>query len=229
MRRLLMGGFLLVASTCASASVQLAVYVVGEAFNNAGDTLLYREVHRCDEARTQCVIDYVSPVEVAIARKVVDYRGSASAPKVELENLLLDSRNAAVGNAADRDLVVDAGFDNYVRSRWSELDDGQSISFPFLVLGREDPLPMRAVRREGECAEGGLCLEVAPDAWYLRLLVPPIVLTYDRETRRLLRYQGISNLRDDQGNNRQVDIRYRYSADFTASQFSASQPSVAAP
>jgi len=208
--RTLLASCLLILSPLALASGELDLYVVGDAFDDTGNILLYREMHRCDGPRTQCVIDYLDPAEAPLARKELDYSNSPHAPDVELENLLAQITRSASGAAAESELVVDAGFDNYVRTRWYDLDSGSAISFPFLVLGRDDPLAMRAVRSEKSCADEALCLEVAPEAWFLRLLVPPIELTYERETRRLLRYRGIGNLRDAQGNSRQVDIRYRY-------------------
>ena len=46
---------------------------------------------------------------------------------------------------------------------------------------------MQAVRRDDDCPADALCLAVTPQAWYLRLVVPPIELTYARDSRRLLR------------------------------------------
>lgn len=185
------------------------LYVTGQAFDDDGKALLYRELHRCNSPRSRCVIEYVDPGQQTLARKELDYSDSAYAPDVTMRNLLLESLKRASGGD-DAATVIDAGFDNYVRSRWDELAAGKTVDFPFLVLGREQPLAMQAARRDGDCAEDALCLAVAPQAWYLRLVVPPIELTYARDSRRLLRYQGISNLRDAQGNSRLVDIRYDY-------------------
>ena len=107
--------------------------------------------------------------------------------------------------------MVDAGFDNYVRQRWTELMGADPVRFPFLVAGRDSPLAMRAgPDRQSECNPAQLCLQVELDSWLLRMLVAPITLTYDRESRRLLRFKGISNLKDAAGNSQSVDIRYQY-------------------
>lgn len=222
--RTLIASCLVLLSSFASASGGFNLYVVGDAFDDTGNTLLYREVHRCDGAKTQCVIDYLDPAEARLARKALDYRNSPHAPDVELENLLANVTKSASGSANENQLVIDAGFDNYVRTRWYDLDSGEAVTFPFLMLGRDDPLEMRAVRSEEVCAEEALCLEVAPEAWFLRLLVPPIELTYERETRRLLRYRGIGNLRDAEGNSPQVDIRYRYTPVSGDVAYSEAQP-----
>jgi hypothetical protein len=193
----------------ATGTGQYSLYVTGHAFDDDGEALLYREVHRCNSERSRCVIEYVDPGQQPLARKELDYSDSAHAPDVTMRNLLAESLKTARGGD-DTATVIDAGFDNYVRSRWDELAAGNTVEFPFLVLGRDQPLAMQAARRDGDCTEDALCLAVTPQAWYLRLVVPPIELTYARDSRRLLRYQGIGNLRDAQGNSRQVDIRYDY-------------------
>ena len=44
----------------------------------------------------------------------------------------------------------------------------------------------------------------------LGLLTEPISLAYSREKKNLLRYQGISNIRNAEGGTLAVDILYRY-------------------
>jgi hypothetical protein len=60
-----------------------------------------------------------------------------------------------------------------------------------------DPRGLRTVR---------FALEI--DSAFLRIVVPPIVVIYDRDTRRLLRYEGLSNLRDASGENHSVRIEF---------------------
>jgi hypothetical protein len=204
---LLAGTVLLPISLCAAANAQYLPYAVGYACDDSGKTLLYREMHYCDQAHSHCVIEYIDPYREPLARKQLDYSGSAFAPVVDMQDLRLQSRESARGDEA---LVIDAGFDNYMRSRWDDLAAGDTVDFPFLALGQDQPLMMQAVSSDGECAGNALCLEVTPGAWLLRLLVEPIRLTYARDSRRLLRYRGISNLSDADGNSPDVDIRYSY-------------------
>ena len=71
---------------------------------------------------------------------------------------------------------------------------------------------MRANRRD-ECEDGKLCLQIRLDSWLLGSLIDPIQLTYDERSQRLLRFEGISNLKNDAGRSQKVRIRYRYSDD----------------
>ena len=67
-------------------------------------------------------------------------------------------------------------------------------------------------RTAGTCAQ--VCLQIELDSWLLGMLVDPFELTYDRGSRRLLRFTGVSNLKDGEGQSQQVDIHYRYPEDW---------------
>ena len=188
--------------------------VVGRAFDEAGEQLLYSEYHYCG-SELACKIEYRKPDGDLIARKELDYSYGPHSPALVMIDYL-SGKEVRIGSSEREDVVVDAGFDNYVRSRWVELSAGESIEFPFQVVGFDRPLAMKAYRAsQGGCAVEDLCLEVSLDSWFLGLLVDPIVLSYARDSRRLLRFRGISNLRDDKGKTFQVDIRYEYANNTT--------------
>lgn len=185
------------------------LYVVGEARSLKDGELRYREYHHCSEDRRQCQVLYRDADGSLFARKHIDYSESASSPSVVVEDLR-EGRTLRLQGRDEPDLVVDAGFDNYVRERWNELSRGETVRFPFLIAGRDSPVPMKASSKEGGACKGGrLCLSVSLDAWLVSLLVEPIRLVYDSE-RRLLQYQGISNIRDGDGRSQQVRIDYEY-------------------
>ena len=48
------------------------------------------------------------------------------------------------------------------------------------------------------------------DNWLISLFAPKMRLTYDRQTRNLVQYQGISNILDKDGEKQEVVIRYEY-------------------
>ena len=185
---------------------------VGRAFDESGETLLYSEYHYC-RSELACKIDYRKPGGDLIAHKVLDYSYGLHSPALIMTDYL-SGKEERVGFGDSENVVIDAGFDNYVRSRWVELAGGESIDFPFQVVGFDRPLAMKAYRADrGSCSPERLCLEVGVDSWLLGLLVDPIALSYAVESRRLLRFRGISNLRDEGGETFQVDIRYEYTVD----------------
>lgn len=49
-----------------------------------------------------------------------------------------------------------------------------------------------------------------PSSLFLAVLADPIRVTYDRKTKKLLRYQGLSNLDSPEGSSQLVDIQYKY-------------------
>ncbi len=201
--------------------------VIGKAFERGSDRLLYEEHHFCNEDTSLCQVFYLNATGDLFARKDIEYQKAPSAPGLLFRDFRKDLE-IRIDPSEDSELVVDAGFDNYVRQRWGELSGGESIRFPFLIAGRDRPLAMRAgPDKDDECEESTVCLEIELDSWLLGMIVDPIELTYDRDTRRLLRFQGISNLKDDEGGSQQVDIRYQYpqaSADISSAYEKPSAP-----
>jgi hypothetical protein len=199
----------------AGASVTVAAGVpgadiVGEAFDVRTGDLLYREVHDCSEDGTRCIVDYRDVAGQAIAFKELDYSVSRYAPGLVMRDLRGGTEHVLPGADAG-ELVVDAGFDNFVRSRWEELERGETVTFPFQVVGFDRPFAMKARAVDAaDCDAQSLCLSVEIDSWLLGLVADPIELAYARDSRRLLRFVGVSNLRDTDGKSPKVDIRYRY-------------------
>ena len=106
--------------------------------------------------------------------------------------------------------VADAGFDRYILQEWNALLAGERRTFDFIV-----PSQLRAIRfrveKVGEENRQGRALvhmELKPDGFLLRNLVSPIQLYYDRDTRQLAEYQGISNVRKLNGKGYKVRIEF---------------------
>lgn len=200
------------------ASLQLAAQespltALGSAYDQSSGHLLYTEAHSCDTAGIRCTITYRDSFGEIIARKQLDYRNNPLAPVIEMvdfrkgETLTVPARDS-------EDLVVDAGFDNYVRSVWDALEAGELVRFPFLVAGFDRPLKMRAQQNpEAQCSADELCLEIAVDSWLVGLLASPIELTYSRSDRKLRQFSGLSNLRGESGEKLVVDILYSHGDD----------------
>jgi len=184
--------------------------VVGRAKDLDSGRFLYSEHYRCGENDLHCEVEYRDPQEDVIARKSLDYSDSRHAPEVVMRDLRRDE-TTVVDMAPREDLVIDAGFDNFVRSRWDTLAAGDTVRFSFRVVNIDRVLSMKARARNGtDCKDETLCLDVEVDSFFLGLLTDPIELTYARDTRRLLRFRGVSNLKAPDGGSQTVDIRYEY-------------------
>ncbi len=205
-------GLVLVAST-AFANTELPAApdtspdIIGEARDPDSGELIYLEQYYCSDDSLRCSVFYLRPNEELIASKELDYEPSKKAPVLTFRDYRSDREE--IIDRAETDAVVDAGFDNFVRLQWQDLAEGEEVKFPFRMVGRDDPIKMRA-SREQACENDKLCLQIRLDSWLLGNLIDPIELTYDRDSQRLLRFEGISNLKNDRGRSQKVEIEYRY-------------------
>lgn len=100
------------------------------------------------------------------------------------------------------DLVGDAGFDRFVQDHWDLLVAGDTVRFHFLVPSRLDYMGFK-VRQVDQTQIDGRPVRVFRLALggLLGLIVSGIDVAYDADTRMLLRFEGLSNVRDAQGDN----------------------------
>lgn len=201
-----------VLSAAARAEPVIPLMTVGTAFSVESGQELYSEWHYCVEDRRQCEVEYRDPAGELIAFKSLDYSENRKGPALHMRDLRADLEHRLAVETRD-DVVVDAGFDNYVRMRWDDLLEGEDVVFPFRVLGIERPVKMKAeVLEDDNCQPDWLCVRVAVNSWFLGLLADPIHVSYSRDGRQLMRFAGLSNLRDESGKAETVDIRFDYSA-----------------
>jgi hypothetical protein len=116
----------------------------------------------------------------------------------------LNEREFAIPAAA----AVDAGFNNYVQLHWAELEQGETLRFEFGVPYSLDYYGFRLYKkddgRSGDRPQMTVVCDI--DNFLIRLFVKPIRLTYDANARRLMTYEGISNMTDPEGANYTVRI-----------------------
>jgi hypothetical protein len=207
---------------------------------------LYVEVHSVAEpgtTRETRVVMYRCADGSPFARKELAYDADRTAPAFRFEDSRSGYSEGLVRRAdrlevfersgaraarrtarVDREgLVADAGFDEFVRLRWDALERGEALDAPFLVPSRLDRMAFR-VRKIGEIRIGEETASVIrlSLAGLLRLLVPDIEVTYRQRDRVLVRYRGLTNLRDAAGRmlEAQIDFpddgRYEVAVDLAA-------------
>jgi hypothetical protein len=211
----------------------------GVAQNPESNAVLYREQHwlRSEGGRpVERLVLYRCPDGTAFGRKQIDYRKSSLAPAFRYddsrsgyeEGLRDDHVRTVFVRPAARDaeksaplssnqLVADAGFDEFVRSQWQELVAGKAVPLDFAVPARLGSMGF-VVRRVGQAQVAG------EPAWVFRLrldgiigwLAPHIDVSYGQQSRRLLRFEGLSNLRDDAGKTLTARIDFPRSAQLVA-------------
>lgn len=198
-------------------------YEEGLARNPDNKQAIYTEHHwiRSNEATPlERLVIYRCMDGTAFARKRVNYQPSAQAPAFEfvdsrkgyVEGLRYIKNQAALwyrspGKLPEKNsvlpvqnLVADAGFNEFIRINWQKLRTGTALPIRFAVPTRLQAYKFN-LKQTKDTLFGGV-----PAVTYqlklsglLSLLAEPIEVTYDKSSRRLLRFQGLSNLRDDSG------------------------------
>jgi len=208
---------------------------VGKAYDLKSGELLYRETHCVSADGFDREVIYQDAGGKLIARKVLDYssgwitpsfvqynhysnesievgldQGAVSMAVVDLDDRSASKRAVAQPGAASP-VVIDAGFDGFVRQHWDELVAGASREFQFPFADRQSLVDLRI--QPLSCSyqtQTDQCFRLDLANWLLRVVVKPIELGYDVASRRLTRYRGLSNIGDADGNGLVVDIRYDY-------------------
>jgi hypothetical protein len=195
----------------------------GEARVPGDETLIYEEHHllRRDadgQPRDRLVL-YRCPDGAAFARKEVRYVGAAQAPEFVLVDVRLGYREGyELGSsfvqrggqaplqrksvAAGDSLVVDAGFDEFVRVRWDELQRGQAVRLDFLVPSRLSAYGFRLLKLRSEALDGepASVFRLALSG-VLGWFADAIEVSYRDSDRRLMRFAGLTNIRRDGDSN----------------------------
>jgi hypothetical protein len=187
--------------------------------------LLYVETHAVRDADSRGerreVLYREQPDAEPFARKTLNYSADRARPSVEL----VDQRSgyaesvtraaggfrvwARAGRGAPEGVVtlpgadvavIDAGFDEFVLARWHDLQRGRRLNARFLVPSRLEAVNFR-IRKTGGARVDGAAVSVirlslaGPLGWFL----PDIEVSYRDLDRRLLRYRGLTNIRDATG------------------------------
>jgi hypothetical protein len=97
-------------------------------------------------------------------------------------------------------LVFDTGFDAYIRANWDALKNGEKHVLDFMVPSRLTTIPLSVRQIEDGSVHGKATrrFRLELDAWYA-FAIPSMEVTYDRETRVMLEYRGIGNVRTNAG------------------------------
>jgi hypothetical protein len=207
---------------------------VGKATDIETGALLYSEEHAIsldsEGEYLSSEVRYVAADGSLIASKRLDFEASQTAPtldfqyqnatlrygseyregmfvlKTDRSEMLKEDRISLKNDAS---FVVDGGFDRLLVKRWDSLLSGDEHEFDFLAITRGSTIEfeLSVVAQTSERVR----FQIKPSSWVIGLLVDPIFLEYDRESRLLMRYEGLTNiaLSDGDGNAVAV-IQYFY-------------------
>ena len=218
---------LLALSVAGFSNAQTRAYI-GEARSLEGKAI-YEEHNLvrfdCDQPAER-LVTYRCPDGQAFARKQVEYGTPLFAPTFRLEDQRFGyvegfAKGAAfvqAGKAAEEEreaidagenLVVDAGFDEFVRQHWDALQAGKSVSLEFLVPSRLSAykFKLRKVRSETMFDEPASVFELAVSGM-LGWFADPLEAGYRDSDRRLMHFKGLTNIRQTLDENIVAQIRF---------------------
>ena len=214
---------------------QTDVHVVGEAFGLKNAEFMYLETHCKRQHKMDGEVFYQRQDGSLIARKLLDFRSGKLTPSFVQHNIQANEKisisydqtevsmsvisngkeqldkKIPIAKGASLPIVIDAGFDTFIRDNWDKLDSGETRWFLFPLASRSRLISLRV--RPATCSyetEADRCFKLEPSNWLFRMLAAPIELGYDASKVRLTRYRGLSNINDENGDGMVVDIRYSY-------------------
>ncbi len=220
-------------SAGAEASNRTERYI-GTATDLKTGKLIYTEEHEAfytNDVNVRSVITYRDEKKKVIGKKEItfiddspvaqfrreDYRyGTVEAAEVQGGSVKLMNK-ADAASPVKEELVripapfaVDAGLNNLVRKNWDRLLKDQNIIFNLGVPSQLDYFEFRVVKDRMESVNGknAMVVRFESDHWFIRLFVDAVVVWYDTETRRAVRYEGISNLYDEKGKSYVVRVSF---------------------
>ncbi|MEM7258433.1 MAG: hypothetical protein AAF404_13730 [Pseudomonadota bacterium] len=152
--------------------------------------------------------------EVHDFRNSTGYRVLPMGDRLRIQSLrLLENNLQAVVDVREVPVVaptvIDAGFHRFLLQHWDEVASGEKVRFNFLQIDQARLMPM--ILRRISCPRGDrLCIKVELNNYFQRLFVPPVLLTYDAASRKLLNYSGYGPLMSENGMAYPVTLNYEY-------------------
>jgi hypothetical protein len=205
---------------------------VGYAYDKQTGEFLYSETHRevVKGGRTVTnTVSYKNGDGKVFAEKYIDFQRSLTMPDFHLVNAEnghfegvrsaddqlkvhfrqlsgTDVREASVETPGNG--IIDAGFDRFIELHWDALVAGDVIEREFLIPSQLDFYTFEVERVKEERIDD-FAFQLRIKSMFLQMFVQPVLVHYDSRTRSLLRYEGISNIRNEEGENFDVRIEFQ--------------------
>jgi hypothetical protein len=225
-------GALATASAAARADADSYVRYTGTAISQRTDQFLYREDHVVqyrDGRITGGVVLYTCRDGSPFARKTLTYVDRLS-PDFTLEDASNGMREGIRSAGTTREvffrgggghiektnsipqvsgLVADSGFDEFVRINWQSLMEGRALTMNFLIPSRLDDMGFR-VQHVGTDRVQGQQVEIfrLKLSGWMGLIAPSIDVYYSSANHQLVRYVGLSDLRDQSNDNLKAEVTF---------------------
>ena len=177
--------------------------------------------------------EYLDPKGNKIAELISDFTNSLSAPTYKFSdfrfksghgiayegkklNLIKYKKDGSTKTkflnkkfSADSVIVGGQGMHYYLRQNFGSLKNKKNVPVKFLTPGNLDYYNF-LLNYIGLNEKGLVTLEIKISNLILRIFAPKLKLQYDPKTKRLIEYEGLSNLSDDKDKIQAVKIKYQY-------------------
>ena len=188
--------------------------------------VLYLEEHevKLDAGRPRSAVTlYRDPAGEPIAELRTDFSADPFAPSYTFRDFRTGATEAVTVNereihleahgrsrtlARPAHLATGQGLDRLVREHLAEIARGAALRVAYAIPSRLDAYEFRVQAHRADGDRVHVRVELA--SFVLRLFAPELDVDYDRDSGRLLRYRGASNLSFGEGDNPQVEITYAY-------------------
>ncbi|MFT5426315.1 MAG: hypothetical protein ACI9ZT_001256 [Gammaproteobacteria bacterium] len=216
---------------------------IGYAYDKQTEKLVYIENHfeeYVDGMILTSRVIYTDSSEKIIASKTVDFSNNEFMPEFALQNsetghkeitrfvqseyeITFSKKGTAEEEEArlsyPADGISDAGFDNFIIKHWDELTAGEVFKRNFLIPSMLNFIKFRIYQDEIIDEEGQSLrvINIEPDSFFIRVFAGTTKLFYDKAQPKLRKFDGISNMRDSNGANYKVTIKYEEAKKLTAS------------
>jgi len=107
----------------------------------------------------------------------------------------------------DESIIVDAGFDAFVRNNWALFVENVPRPYKFAVAGQKRLLRVTITKQSGSAGETAFVIR--PSNPFIRIVVPDIHLVYNEDL-RLVGYEGLTNLYLPDGHSRHVAVEFKH-------------------
>ena len=211
---------LLLPTICVAETV--VRYEQGQAWNLAKTKLMYTESHWTTSENSilkNRTVLYRCADGTPFARKEINYASSAYAPTFSFKDsrfnyqeglrwqngspqvwFIRDGKSQEKLLKASINLVADAGFDAFIKSRWPALIAAQTQSLDFALPSRLTSygFNLQLINSLAYKSEPAHSFKLGLQSW-LGFIAPNIEVIYGHNSKRLLRFKGLSNILNDQG------------------------------
>lgn len=225
--------FLLVLTTAVYAETKIDKYT-GTATDLKTGKLIYTEEHEAryvDNVNVGSTITYRDGLKNVIGKKEItfentsalvsfrreDYRfGTVESAELLLPGVRLAKKEGFLSEQKEKiisavtPMAIDAGLNNLVRNSWNTLIQGENVTFNLAVPSQLDYYEFRVKKEREEIIQNRRTIVVRfeSDHWFVRVFVDPVIVWYDFETRRAVRYEGISNIYNENGKSYIVRVTF---------------------